>query len=60
MDKAETVNAQMQVLELHELDVVEAGMAVALWGELGNGQEDQAWSTFSVDCSAGAGHWSSP
>ncbi|GAB2871053.1 hypothetical protein GCM10027277_45530 [Pseudoduganella ginsengisoli] len=47
-----TTNTQMQVLELHELEAVEAGMAAALWGDIGQGQDEPGWSTLSLQCQA--------
>lgn len=42
--------SQMQVLELQELDAIEAGMAHALWNAFDKNHTLSDWSTLSLDC----------
>ena len=47
--QTDTKKSQMQVLNLQDLDVIEAGMAVAQWNMLDLDPELTAWDTLSAE-----------
>lgn len=54
MDTAKNTNdhtqSKMEVLDLQELDAVEAGMAAMQWGMYSLECDAYAWSTLSAEC----------